>query len=103
QAEDGIRDFHVTGVQTCALPIWDLHAGQPVRVAGPVPVLVVGAHDRQQGAQALDRSQDLLALARVFLHQRPLLRSEGVGRLQDRSEERRVGEEWVWEWTVLLS
>src|SRR5207302_4124585 len=20
--EDGIRDFHVTGVQTCALPIW---------------------------------------------------------------------------------
>src|SRR5690606_40819182 len=24
QAEDGIRDFHVTGVQTCALPICDL-------------------------------------------------------------------------------
>src|SRR5690606_3660774 len=23
QAEDGIRDFHVTGVQTCALPICD--------------------------------------------------------------------------------
>src|SRR5690606_40255859 len=23
QAEDGIRDFHVTGVQTCALPIWE--------------------------------------------------------------------------------
>src|SRR5690606_40576014 len=22
QAEAGIRDFHVTGVQTCALPIW---------------------------------------------------------------------------------
>src|SRR5690606_39724853 len=22
QAEDGIRAFHVTGVQTCALPIW---------------------------------------------------------------------------------
>src|SRR5690606_40074665 len=22
QAEGGIRDFHVTGVQTCALPIW---------------------------------------------------------------------------------
>src|SRR5690606_13703813 len=35
QAEDGIRDFHVTGVQTCALPIfttdgfldWNLGAG----------------------------------------------------------------------------
>src|SRR5690606_39939052 len=26
QAEDGIRDFHVTGVQTCALPIF---AGPP--------------------------------------------------------------------------
>src|SRR5690606_40401483 len=24
QAEDGIRDFHVTGVQTCALPIFVL-------------------------------------------------------------------------------
>src|SRR5690606_40947841 len=24
QAEDGIRDFHVTGVQTCALPIFFL-------------------------------------------------------------------------------
>src|SRR5690606_37211266 len=25
QAEDGIRDFHVTGVQTCALPIFTAH------------------------------------------------------------------------------
>src|SRR6266496_1135511 len=24
QAEDGIRDLYVTGVQTCALPIWHL-------------------------------------------------------------------------------
>src|SRR5690606_41206259 len=24
QAEDGIRDFHVTGVQTCALPIYSI-------------------------------------------------------------------------------
>src|SRR5690349_22514206 len=24
QAEDGIRDLYVTGVQTCALPIWAL-------------------------------------------------------------------------------
>src|SRR5690606_39651672 len=30
QAEDGIRDFHVTGVQTCALPISDfLSAANP--------------------------------------------------------------------------
>src|SRR5690606_35950688 len=32
QAEDGIRGFHVTGVQTCALPI--SHTG-PAAVAGP--------------------------------------------------------------------
>src|SRR5690606_40313761 len=31
QAEDGIRDFHVTGVQTCALPICGIRAipGRP--------------------------------------------------------------------------
>src|SRR2546430_10421069 len=26
QAEDGIRDLTVTGVQTCALPIWRCHS-----------------------------------------------------------------------------
>src|SRR5690606_38512213 len=31
QAEDGIRDFHVTGVQTCALPISTHEAIDPVR------------------------------------------------------------------------
>src|SRR5690606_39794828 len=30
QAEDGIRDFHVTGVQTCALPILHLLGGKYV-------------------------------------------------------------------------
>src|SRR5690606_40197393 len=29
QAEDGIRDFHVTGVQTCALPICAARAKAP--------------------------------------------------------------------------
>src|SRR5690606_39278228 len=29
QAEAGIRDFHVTGVQTCALPISEVH-GQEI-------------------------------------------------------------------------
>src|SRR6266511_2815486 len=28
QAEDGIRDFHVTGVQTCALPIYAIRVGR---------------------------------------------------------------------------
>src|SRR5436309_6225653 len=45
QAEDGIRDFHVTGVQTCALPICEDRGREPrrdnadrtatVRLAGP--------------------------------------------------------------------
>src|SRR5690606_39914601 len=30
QAEDGIRDFHVTGVQTCALPIYDITSPTPL-------------------------------------------------------------------------
>src|ERR1022692_1276402 len=40
QAEDGIRDYKVTGVQTCALPIWDrppglsaFFVGQPMMAA----------------------------------------------------------------------
>src|SRR5207253_8578314 len=35
QAEDGIRDGHVTGVQTCALPIWRAQrAGNPPSETG---------------------------------------------------------------------
>src|SRR5690349_23381388 len=55
QAEDGIRALYVTGVQTCALPIFDVFVGdhheltvyERVRQAGTdqVPVaLVVGMH-----------------------------------------------------------
>src|SRR5690606_40933139 len=37
QAEDGIRDFHVTGVQTCALPILGmLGAGNSIAIR-PTP------------------------------------------------------------------
>src|SRR5690606_40664404 len=36
QAEDGIRDFHVTGVQTCALPICSTRAvAGAARLYGP--------------------------------------------------------------------
>src|SRR6266496_5947477 len=44
QAEDGIRDLYVTGVQTCALPIWRAPPevrGQPVE-----PV-----QDRERGVE----------------------------------------------------
>src|SRR5690606_39971125 len=40
QPEDGIRDFHVTGVQTCALPIF-----------GPPPYFTSTAAIQHQGAQ----------------------------------------------------
>src|SRR5256885_5850552 len=43
QAEDGIRDYKVTGVQTCALPILfgsnDAHVGRPVALKVAVGVL----------------------------------------------------------------
>ena len=43
QAEDGIRDWSVTGVQTCALPIYRLHGlddflgvWMPLELAAPI-------------------------------------------------------------------
>src|SRR5690606_14359141 len=45
QAEDGIRDFHVTGVQTCALPILAAQPGDPVAARAELqqgPVTDVG-------------------------------------------------------------
>src|SRR5207302_7200518 len=39
QAEDGIRDFHVTGVQTCALPIFSSYYPKPL----PLKKVVVAA------------------------------------------------------------
>src|SRR5437667_2433110 len=58
QAEDGIRDRDVTGVQTCALPIWVIH------------VLAVGAVEEAELLLAvggivggIEVEQDLAALA----------------------------------------
>src|SRR5690606_39821397 len=61
QAEDGIRDFHVTGVQTCALPI-----------SGPLTVADVD-HPRAvppwQGA-ALVEADDLQQIGRASCRER---------------------------------
>src|SRR5690606_40854861 len=89
QAEDGIRDFHVTGVQTCALPICvgggtgdGLYEPRPTVAEGGVgelgELLVVGQTS----------GQGLLGLPL------PVTVAEGeAGELLGRSEERRVGKE----------
>src|SRR5690606_40014890 len=45
QAEDGIRDFHVTGVQTCALPICVAAEGK----GNGRSVLVIGGAGKMGG------------------------------------------------------
>src|SRR5437870_13855158 len=50
QAEDGIRDGHVTGVQTCALPI--SHYSLSVRTRSPLP----GAETRITTGQQIGRA-----------------------------------------------
>src|SRR5258708_33804149 len=42
QAEDGIRDDLVTGVQTCALPIYFAHLAQVREVAKPLGIGFLG-------------------------------------------------------------
>src|SRR5690606_40690524 len=49
QAEDGIRDFHVTGVQTCALPISD---GAPRTTSISTTVTAPNAQLRHAGSAA---------------------------------------------------
>src|SRR5690606_40672953 len=65
QAEDGIRDFHVTGVQTCALPI--LTRGQKsdaqyyrdlVRFIGDTPVDFILLDPSAASFEAEINSQD---------------------------------------------
>src|SRR5690606_40214942 len=54
QAEDGIRDFHVTGVQTCALPICtgaQLLAGLQERYPELAPVARLKLAVNQRHAQ----------------------------------------------------
>src|SRR5690606_39527086 len=45
QAEDGIRDFHVTGVQTCALPISTPAPPAGVRRTWGTPHVALGIAD----------------------------------------------------------
>src|SRR5690606_40373478 len=64
QAEDGIRDFHVTGVQTCALPILLLGLSTVALVVVPLiamPLLfgfVPRIRELQVGPMPLWRSEE---------------------------------------------
>src|SRR5690606_40353360 len=78
QAEDGIRDFHVTGVQTCALPIYG--------TAIPSPVLGRSANDRRSGQPA----QRAARTAR----NRSGRQRRRLGRRSDRALCRRSGGTW---------
>src|SRR5215475_15325602 len=46
QAEDGIRDFHVTGVQTCALPIYGLDDRPEVADRDALGTIIEAVDDR---------------------------------------------------------
>src|SRR5690606_39861641 len=93
-AEDGIRDFHVTGVQTCALPIYttllSLEVG-PASHQTCTHVLELGQLDLQlalMGARPLGKDvQNQTGAVQHSTGQRSL----EVALL--RSEERRVGKE----------
>src|SRR5690606_11721070 len=55
QAEDGIRDFHVTGVQTCALPICALVPFGSRRLSGVIVAL-------SESSEQLDEVKDVLEM-----------------------------------------
>src|SRR5690606_40140695 len=91
---DGIRDFHVTGVQTCALPIFDATTGQ--NALNQVEIFSQKAGVTGLVMTKLDgtaRGGILVAIARKFglpIHYIGV--GEAIGDLEAfRSEERRVG------------
>src|SRR5207244_7708355 len=96
QAEDGIRDDLVTGVQTCALPIWmqpilERRYDAEVRACAsdtPVEVIVlVSIHGQDPAIGGDDHGrEDVIARQAVLAVQPP------------RSEERRVGKECSSRW-----
>src|SRR5690606_41188679 len=87
QAEDGIRDFHVTGVQTCALPIYLPCVAMVADMPSPRQRLVANAYVVAGGA--------LAQFAQIG--RRP------VDAAERRSEERRVGKERRSRWDTKLT
>src|SRR5207253_4053658 len=99
-AEDGIRDGHVTGVQTCALPI--LPAPEKAIPVESSWFIQIGAFAQEGNAQlSMKRLRD------AGLHPRTDVLGAGTtkryrvrcGPYSSRSEERRVGKECRYRWS----
>src|SRR5437762_8323120 len=84
QAEDGIRDTSVTGVQTCALPIWRKALAQEDHLQSARDAYEPGQPDRPAPG-----GQDAKPQFRQTHTDAALIRYDPV----PRSEERRVGKE----------
>src|SRR5207248_7774644 len=94
QAEDGIRDRTVTGVQTCALPIYQFEKLATLMIGVHV-LAIAGVPFSFLGAFALARRLDSpgrLALIGLVIY------SVGLIAVTIRSEERRVGKECRSRW-----
>src|SRR5690606_40602350 len=85
QAEDGIRDFHVTGVQTCALPIYPLSLKQ---INYYVDLFIKFA-----GKQALNNSGMVFKVTPIGTGLAGYRIEDIAPMFKARSEERRVGKE----------
>src|SRR5690606_40594737 len=84
-ADDGILVFHVTGVQTCALPIWSPLASRTVSATCAAAGVPTAASTVRDAASAPAARR--MALTRS----RPRAVAIRRGRWGGRSEERRVG------------
>src|SRR5690606_39866269 len=89
QAEDGIRDFHVTGVQTCALPISNSLVVPPAhQPASCRPGRGLCSRLAENSLNELEGEQKRMDLRLAGKRAVITGGSRGIGR---RSEERRVG------------
>src|SRR5205807_6547999 len=90
QAEDGIRDYKVTGVQTCALPISLSTRFNARRTADRWATACPDTSPDRRSTRHSQRDRRDPWEARVAAHRRQPRVDTGV---RERSEERRVGKE----------
>src|SRR5205085_7968669 len=94
QAEDGIRDLTVTGVQTCALPILPSSFG--AGTSGPLTPQPAAASERAIAAANAKARREMANAENCF---NIIERNRSRPTRTPRSEERRVGKECRSGWT----